>query len=218
MDARPMVLRSWWMLALRGVLLLLFGGLALSMPGPTVLSLVAIFAVYALLAGLVYLTGAARNRRHATGSHAFDWWLLLVLGAGEHRRRRAGRHAAGAGGTGAGARHRRQCDDQRRAGYHPGGALTQSSARRRLAAAGWRPGVRHVRHRAGDHAEHGRAGAGLAGRRVRHRGGRAVPGAGLPCLRAAARQGGQGCQCRAARGRTAHGAGGPALTRRLSRS
>lgn len=80
MDARPMVLRSWWMLALRGVLLLLFGGLALSMPGPTVLSLVAIFAVYALLAGVVYLTGVVRNRRHATGTHAFDWWLLLVLG------------------------------------------------------------------------------------------------------------------------------------------
>lgn len=80
MDARPMVLRSWWMLALRGVLLLLLGGLALAMPGPTVLGLVAIFAVYALLAGIIYLAGTWRNRRHATGSHAFDWWLLLLLG------------------------------------------------------------------------------------------------------------------------------------------
>lgn len=80
MDARPMVLRTWWMLALRGVLLLLFGGLALTMPGPTILSLVAIFSVYALLAGILYLAGTVRNRRHATGAHAFDWWLLLVLG------------------------------------------------------------------------------------------------------------------------------------------
>ncbi|MYN18237.1 HdeD family acid-resistance protein [Rugamonas sp. FT107W] len=80
MDARPMVLRSWWMLALRGVLLLLFGGLALAMPGPTVLGLVAIFAVYALLAGVIYLAGTWRHRRHATGTHAVDWWLLLLVG------------------------------------------------------------------------------------------------------------------------------------------
>jgi uncharacterized membrane protein HdeD (DUF308 family) len=79
-DVKPMLMRSWWVLALRGVLALLFGVLALLMPGPTVLSLVLLFAAYALLAGIVYLVGAARNRRHATGSHALDWWLLLMLG------------------------------------------------------------------------------------------------------------------------------------------
>ena len=70
MVAKPMLSRSWWMLALRGVLALLFGVLALLLPGPTVLSLVLLFAAYALLAGIVYLVGAVRNRRHATGSHA----------------------------------------------------------------------------------------------------------------------------------------------------
>ena len=80
MVAKPMLLRSWWMLALRGVLALLFGVLALLLPGPTVLSLVLLFAVYALLAGIVYLVGTVRNRRHATGAHAPDWWLLLALG------------------------------------------------------------------------------------------------------------------------------------------
>ena len=80
MVAKPMLSRSWWMLALRGVLALLFGVLALLLPGPTVLSLVLLFAAYALLAGIVYLVGAVRNRRHATGSHALDWWLLLMLG------------------------------------------------------------------------------------------------------------------------------------------
>lgn len=80
MIAKPMLSRSWWMLALRGVLALLFGVLALLLPGPTVLSLVLLFAAYALLAGIVYLVGAVRNRRHATGSHALDWWLLLMLG------------------------------------------------------------------------------------------------------------------------------------------
>lgn len=80
MVAKPMLSRSWWILALRGVLALLFGVLALLLPGPTVLSLVLLFAAYALLAGIVYLVGAVRNRRHATGSHALDWWLLLILG------------------------------------------------------------------------------------------------------------------------------------------
>lgn len=80
MEAKPMLSRSWWMLALRGVLALLFGVLALLLPGPTVLSLVLLFAAYALLAGIVYLVGAVRNRRHATGAHALDWWLLLMLG------------------------------------------------------------------------------------------------------------------------------------------
>ena len=55
MIAKPMLSRSWWMLALRGVLALLFGVLALLLPGPTVLSLVLLFAAYALLAGIVYL-------------------------------------------------------------------------------------------------------------------------------------------------------------------
>lgn len=79
-DVKPMLMRSWWVLALRGVLALLFGVLALLLPGPTVLSLVLLFAAYALLAGIVYLAGAARNRRHATGAHAPDWWLLLGFG------------------------------------------------------------------------------------------------------------------------------------------
>jgi len=80
MIAKPMLSRAWWMLAVRGVLALLFGVLAFLLPGPTVLSLVLLFAAYALLAGIVYLVGAVRNRRHATGSHALDWWLLLMLG------------------------------------------------------------------------------------------------------------------------------------------
>ena len=80
MVAKPMIMRSWWVLGLRGVLALAFGALALTMPGPTVLSLVALFVVYALLSGIVYLAGVVRNRRHATGVHSVDWWVLLLLG------------------------------------------------------------------------------------------------------------------------------------------
>jgi hypothetical protein len=44
-----LLLRSWWMLALRGLVALLFGVLALLWPGLTLLWLVALFAAYALV-------------------------------------------------------------------------------------------------------------------------------------------------------------------------
>jgi len=71
----PMLMRSWWILALRGLVALLCGALALALPGVTTLTLVVLFAAYALVAGGASVAGALRNRRHAK-----DWWLLLVLG------------------------------------------------------------------------------------------------------------------------------------------
>jgi uncharacterized membrane protein HdeD (DUF308 family) len=44
--------RCWWMLALLGVISLVFAFLALAWPGLTLLSLVVLFAAYALLAGV----------------------------------------------------------------------------------------------------------------------------------------------------------------------
>lgn len=76
METWPMLMRSWWILALRGVITAVFGVLALAMPGITLLSLVALFAVYALLAGAVSVVGAIRNRNASS-----DWWLLLLMGA-----------------------------------------------------------------------------------------------------------------------------------------
>lgn len=70
---------AWWVLALRGALALAFGILAVAVPGPTVVGLVALFAAYALLLGLVYLAGLLRHRRHARGPRAVDWWMLLLL-------------------------------------------------------------------------------------------------------------------------------------------
>ncbi len=74
-------LQSWWVLALRGVLGILFGVLALLWPGLTLVSLIALFAAFALLSGVVAVIGAFRHR------HADDnWWLLLTglvgIGAG----------------------------------------------------------------------------------------------------------------------------------------
>ncbi|WP_019140979.1 HdeD family acid-resistance protein [Noviherbaspirillum massiliense] len=66
---------SWWILALRGVIAILFGVLALIWPGLTLLGLIALFAAYALLGGAVSVIGALRNRKRHE-----DWGLLLMLG------------------------------------------------------------------------------------------------------------------------------------------
>lgn len=69
------LLRSWWILALRGVIAIAFGVLALIWPGLTLLALVALFAAYALLTGAISVFGAIRNRKRDD-----EWWLLLLLG------------------------------------------------------------------------------------------------------------------------------------------
>lgn len=65
--------RHWWVLALRGLLAVVFGLLALIWPTSTVRVLVILFGVYALVDGLFSLYSALVNRRRRGG-----WWLLLV--------------------------------------------------------------------------------------------------------------------------------------------
>ena len=67
--------RSWWVLALRGGIAILFGLLALFWPGLTLLGLVALFAAYALLGGAVSVIGALRDRKRDE-----DWGLPFLLG------------------------------------------------------------------------------------------------------------------------------------------
>lgn len=67
--------QSWWEVALRGVLAILFGVLAWIWPGLTLLSLIALFAAFALLSGITAVVGAVRYRRAND-----DWWLPLLLG------------------------------------------------------------------------------------------------------------------------------------------
>ncbi|CDG82073.1 putative membrane protein [Janthinobacterium agaricidamnosum NBRC 102515 = DSM 9628] len=74
-SAIHMLMRSWWILALRGLVAVLFGIAALALPAVTLLSLIAVFAVYALLAGTVSVVGALGNRQRSD-----DWWILLALG------------------------------------------------------------------------------------------------------------------------------------------
>jgi uncharacterized membrane protein HdeD (DUF308 family) len=69
------LMRSWWVLAVRGVLAICFGLLAAAWPAITLQLLVALFAAYALIAGAVWVFGAVRGRAAAR-----RWWLALVLG------------------------------------------------------------------------------------------------------------------------------------------
>lgn len=67
--------RSWWVLALRGIAGIAFGVLALMWPGLTLLTLVALFAAYALIGGIASVVAAIRERKVDD-----DWWLPLLLG------------------------------------------------------------------------------------------------------------------------------------------
>lgn len=67
--------QSWWVLALRGVIAILFGVLAIIWPGLTLLAFVSLFAAYALLTGAVSVYGAMKHRKKDD-----EWWLLLLLG------------------------------------------------------------------------------------------------------------------------------------------
>jgi uncharacterized membrane protein HdeD (DUF308 family) len=67
--------RAWWMFALRGVVAIVFGLLALAWPGLTLLWLVALFAAFALISGGISIFGGIKSRK--SGDH---WWLAVILG------------------------------------------------------------------------------------------------------------------------------------------
>jgi uncharacterized membrane protein HdeD (DUF308 family) len=71
----PVVLRSWWVYVLRGVVALAIGLAALAWPGLTMLGLVGLFAAFALLGGAASVAGALQERRREE-----YWWLVLLIG------------------------------------------------------------------------------------------------------------------------------------------
>ncbi|HEY1326102.1 MAG TPA: HdeD family acid-resistance protein [Casimicrobiaceae bacterium] len=71
---KDVLTRSWWLLALRGVVAILFGVLALIMPGLTLLWLVALFAAFAIIAGISSAIGASRARGRE------GWGVMLLVG------------------------------------------------------------------------------------------------------------------------------------------
>ena len=69
------VARHWWLVMLRGILAIVLGALALSVPGVTAFALALIFGAYALIDGIVAVAGAIRMSR--TGG---NWGWLLAEG------------------------------------------------------------------------------------------------------------------------------------------
>jgi uncharacterized membrane protein HdeD (DUF308 family) len=67
------LVKNWWVFAIRGVLGILFGLIAFFMPGVTLLSLVIVFAAYAIMDGAFAIVAAVR----AMGRH--ESWMLFLL-------------------------------------------------------------------------------------------------------------------------------------------
>ncbi len=65
--------QNWWAVALRGVFAILFGLIALFVPGATILSLVLFFSAYMLVDGVFGIVSAVRAARKG------ERWGLLVL-------------------------------------------------------------------------------------------------------------------------------------------
>ncbi len=65
--------RNWWVVALRGVFAILFGIVALLLPGVTIAALVLLFAVYMLVDGILAIIAGVRAARH------HERWGMLVL-------------------------------------------------------------------------------------------------------------------------------------------
>lgn len=66
----------WWAFAVRGIAAIIFGVLALAMPGLTlaVLVLLYIIAAWALITGVLEVVSAVRLRRVIEN----EWWLALI--------------------------------------------------------------------------------------------------------------------------------------------
>lgn len=67
--------QTWWVLALGGVISILFGLAALFWPGMTVAVLIWLFGFYVILFGVLTLIGMFR----AIGEHR-TWWPSLIIG------------------------------------------------------------------------------------------------------------------------------------------
>jgi uncharacterized membrane protein HdeD (DUF308 family) len=70
-----MVSRIWWTVALRGVLAIVFGVVALFFTGSTLLALVYVFGIYAMLNGIFAIVAAVR-----AGEAHLRWGWLAVAG------------------------------------------------------------------------------------------------------------------------------------------
>lgn len=71
-----MLSRTWWALALRGIVAIALGLLAFLVPGPTLVALIAVFAAYAIVDGVLAIVAGAGTPGGPR------WWIILggILG------------------------------------------------------------------------------------------------------------------------------------------
>jgi uncharacterized membrane protein HdeD (DUF308 family) len=65
--------KNWWMLLLRGIAAIIFGGLALAWPGMTLVTLILFYGAYVLVDGVLAIVAAITG-----GTLAPRWWLAVV--------------------------------------------------------------------------------------------------------------------------------------------
>jgi len=65
--------KNWWMLLLRGIAAIIFGGLALAWPGMTLLTLILFYGAFVLVDGVLAIVAAITG-----GALAPRWWLAIV--------------------------------------------------------------------------------------------------------------------------------------------
>ncbi len=73
------VSRLWWVFALRGALMVIFGLLTLFVPGMTVLVLVTLFGIYSIIDGVVALGYGFSNRKNGRAGSWFAQGAFMVL-------------------------------------------------------------------------------------------------------------------------------------------
>ena len=67
--------RYWWVLVVRGVIAILFGVLAFTLPLETVATLILVFGAYAFVDGSVAVVTAIAGSKLTP-----DWWIMLLQG------------------------------------------------------------------------------------------------------------------------------------------
>ncbi len=68
---RETLTRNWWAFGLRGIVAIVLGVLAFVVPGPTLVALIAVFAAYAIIDGVLAIVAGAMSPGGPR------WWILL---------------------------------------------------------------------------------------------------------------------------------------------
>ena len=69
------ICRRWWVMLLRGLAFIVIGILAMAMPGITLMTLVALFAVFSIIDGVFGIVLGFRGEADGT-----VWWTMVILG------------------------------------------------------------------------------------------------------------------------------------------